>query len=415
LASLRLKIEKLGPQGDGIAQSRQGLVYLERTAIGDEVEARVKPDRNGILRGEPVFFHQRSSDRATPPCPHYDSCGNCMLQHLSLDVYRSWKFNKVVEAFESKRLLPLQWLPPVFLDGNNRRRATFSLAQQKGKKVMGYYSRRTQTITPIQECGIALPDLIQLKNSLEPLLFTLLKEGKTFDVFFQQASGQWEIVLIGIQTVPQVLLKEFFKRGSICRVSLKLKNGIQVLHETRPLIASFGPLKVSLPPASFLQPTQEGELSLVKAVLEHVPKGTKTADLFCGAGTFSGPLLTKGEVAGFESNRHAVTALRQAGKKYSLKVFERDLFSHPLRKSELNSFDVIVFDPPRAGCFEQAQQMAKSSVPYLIGVSCNPATFFRDAQCLIRGGYRLKSLQVFDQFLWSHHVEVIGVFTKKGR
>lgn len=411
MSQKHLKITELGPKADGIAESSKGPVFVELTAPGDEVEAVIFRDKQGVARGEVKKFLSLSPYRAKPPCPHYEVCGNCTLQHVSADFYQSWKQHLVKTAFDKWGVKPKQWLPPVFIGGHNRRRATFSFSVKKGKRVMGYYQRRSKNISPIPSCEIALPELMELKNSVEPILSSWIREGEILDVFFQKIGNQFEIVFSGLTAVPKSVITELSSFPSIGRISLRTERGIQVLLETKKLNAKFGKLSVHLPPASFLQPTQEGEEALVQGVLNAAKASLGSlADLFCGAGTFTGPLLSLGEVSAFESNPHAVKALRDAGKKEKLQVKQRDLFSHPLSSKELKQFDTVVFDPPRAGCLEQCKELARSRCPSVIGVSCNPATFARDANALIRGGYQLKTLQLVDQFLWSHHVEAIGVF-----
>ena len=378
------------------------------------MEAELWRDKQGVLRGEVKEILSFSPYRTPPPCPHYEVCGNCTLQHVSLDFYQSWKKHLVKAALDKWGVRPQQWLPPLFLKGRNRRRATFSLSLKKGKRVMGYYQRRSKLISPIPSCEIALPELMELKNSVEPILSSIAKAGRDVDVFFQKIGDFFEMVFSGPDSLPKTVVQELSEMALIGRISLKTERGIQVLSQTRKLAATFGELRVHLPPASFLQPTLEGEKALVEAVLNACQhsKGP-LADLFCGAGTFSGPLLSFGKVSAFESNPHAVRALREAGKNKPLEVLQRDLFLNPLPRKELNLFDTVVFDPPRAGSLEQCKEMARSHCPLLVAVSCNPATFARDASILIRGGYKLKTLQLVDQFLWSHHVEVVGVFTKK--
>lgn len=413
---VQLTITQLGPKGDGIAEGIKGPIFLERTAPGDEVEADIFRDDKGVLRGEVIKFHSLSPLRSSPPCPHYEVCGNCTLQHLSQEFYQNWKQELVQEALLKWGLKPKNWLPPIFLKGQNRRRATFSLTRKKGKLVMGYYQRRSKTISPIPSCGIASPDLIDLKNWLEPFLSPLVKEGQELDLFFQKIGDSFELVFSGLPSLSKIILEELASLPPIGRVSLKTDRGIQVLFQKKNLTTKFSRLNVSLPPATFLQPTEEGERALVSSVVQAI-KGRKGAfaDLFSGAGTFSGPLLDFGAISAYESNPHAIRALKEAGKNENLNAHQRDLFVHPLSSKEINRFDGVVFDPPRAGCLEQAKEMARSLCPLLIGVSCNPATFARDSYQLIRGGYRLESLQLIDQFLWSHHVEVVGVFTKQKR
>ncbi|NBX77361.1 MAG: class I SAM-dependent RNA methyltransferase [Proteobacteria bacterium] len=417
MTRVRLTIAELGPKGDGIAEGIRGPIFLDRTAPGDEVDADIFRDAKGVMRGEVSEFLNLSPFRSDPSCPHYEICGNCTLQHLSLEFYEGWKKNLVREAFLKWDLKPKNWLPQIFLKGQNRRRATFSMSRKKGKFVMGYYQRRSKTISPIPSCEVTLPDLIDLKNWIEPFLSSLVKEGQDLDLFFQKIGDSFELVFQGLTSLPKNLLDELASLPPIARISLKTQRGIQVLFQKKNLIAQFGPLKVPLPPATFLQPTAEGERALVSAVIQAVrhKKNEALADLFCGAGTFSGPLLDFGEVSAYESNPHAVRALKEAGKNEKLNVQQRDLFIQPLSSKELNRFDTVVFDPPRAGCLDQAKEMARSHCPLLVGVSCNPATFARDSHHLIRGGYRLESLQLVDQFLWSHHVEIVGVFTKQKR
>ena len=195
-------------------------------------------------------------------------------------------------------------------------------------------------------------------------------------------------------------------------MSFKVGDKVQTLIKKEPVHKTFGNLKVELPPAAFLQPTSEGEEALVTAVMNAIPAKGKFLDLFSGCGTFSGPLLERGSVDAFESGELAVKALSKLSSEFPLRVYRRDLFKNPVRYQDLNRFDAIIFDPPRAGCVEQAHEMALSKCETLVGISCNPATFARDAKILAKGKYQLKSLQVIDQFLWSHHVEVVGVFTK---
>jgi 23S rRNA (uracil1939-C5)-methyltransferase len=172
-------------------------------------------------------------------------------------------------------------------------------------------------------------------------------------------------------------------------------------------------LDVALPPLAFLQPTEAGAAALVEAVLELLPASGKFADLFAGSGTFTGPMLTRGSVDAYESGAAAVRALEKAKGTLPLKAFRRDLDREPLKREEANRYDAIVFDPPRAGAAEQAKAFASAKTPLLVAISCNPATFARDARILVDGGYRLDSVKVIDQFTFSHHVELVAGFSKR--
>lgn len=177
-----------------------------------------------------------------------------------------------------------------------------------------------------------------------------------------------------------------------------------------------GRAAATLPPGSFLQATAEGEAVLARLVHDVTPKAKAVADLFCGVGPFALRLAERARVAAADSDAGAVDALAKAAKGTSgLKPIDaqtRDLFRRPLTAKELAAFDAVVFDPPRQGAQAQARELAASKVPVVVGVSCNPATFARDARILLDGGYRLARVTPVDQFRHSAHVEVVGVFER---
>lgn len=409
----RVTISHLGYQGDGV--SRDGRLFVDRAAPGDELQVSTYRDSTGVSRADISKIIKPSPFRQKAPCTFYDVCGNCSLQHLTERFYREWKTGLVKEILLDQKIYPKHWLPPVFIGSQNRRRITFTAKKQKHQIVLGYYRRRTQYVENISSCLIAEPAFFELRKSLIPLLKKVLSEGEMVDIFLQKVENGIDMVLTGnLPREATPLLKSWCKGTVIKRVSCKARNSekLKVLVSAGSLNATFGKVKVRLPPASFLQPTVEGEKALVDSVLSFLPDRGKFADLFSGCGTFTGALLEKGEVDAYESSVLAVSALTESTTSKALKVFRRDLFTRPLRREELNRYDAVIFDPPRAGCEAQAIAMASSKVKTLIGVSCNPLTFARDARLLGRGGYKLQSIRIIDQFLWSHHVEVVGFFSR---
>jgi len=419
MALQELTIRELGAKGDGIHQGTSAPVYVDRALPGERIKARVYRDDQDIPRGEILEILRPSPERQAAPCVHYDRCGNCTLQHLNEKYYRDWKVAMVKEALRD--LQPEQWLETIFLGRSNRRRATFATLKHDKQITMGYYRRRSREISDIDTCLVADPRLIQLRETIKPFLKPILREGKTVDVFLQLVGEEVDMVLTGFlgkfgePDLPvQEALEVLLHLTPVSRISWRAHENepIQVIHEKDDVIANFGGLKVHLPPFAFLQPTLDGEQALVKAVMDALPAEGKFADLFSGCGTFSGPMLARGPVEAYEMASSACQALNRASGGRPLKAIARDLYAKPLSVEELDRFDAIVFDPPRGGCREQVSIMAKAKTPTLIGVSCNPASFSRDARILAEGGYRLQTLQIIDQFLWSHHVEVVGVFRK---
>jgi len=419
-----LLIHELGPKGDGVHRSHGGTVYVDRALPGDRVQATIRRGDDGVLRGDLVKVIKASPHRVKAPCPNYDVCGGCTLQHAKDEFYRHWKLDIVRDALRGKGLKPRVWRDPVFLPAGDRRRATFIAHKKNNSVILGHTRRRAHHVTDIASCLVADPALMDLRRRLTTLLVPILQEGKPAAAFIQAVDGQFEIVItgpVGKTGKPDVqtrkAIAQLARETNVNRVSWRANqdDAAEIISEISPLRAHFGDLDIILPPLAFLQPTQAGEAALVESVMALLPRTGKFADLFSGCGTFTGPMLERGAVHAYESVGSAVQALDKAKGTRPLKAIRRDLFLNPLRRDEANRYDAIVFDPPRAGAQEQVRTLASSRAPLLVGVSCNPATFARDARILVDGGYRLDSVRVVDQFTWSHHVELVAAFTKRPR
>ena len=171
-----------------------------------------------------------------------------------------------------------------------------------------------------------------------------------------------------------------------------------------------------LPSGSFLQATAMAEATLAKLVLDGVGSAKSVADLFCGLGPFTLRLAERAKVFAADADKPAILALQKAVRHTQglkpVTAVTRDLFREAMVPVELNGYDAVVFDPPRAGAEAQARELAKSKVKTVVAVSCEPRTFARDAAILVAGGYRLETVTPVDQFAWSTHVEVVGVFRR---
>ena len=177
---------------------------------------------------------------------------------------------------------------------------------------------------------------------------------------------------------------------------------------------TLGGVAVSYPAFGFLQVTKDGEAALVSAVESALGDAKLVADLFAGLGTFALSLGKNRKFYAAEADLEPVLALKQAAGRgeRSLSTEHRDLYRRPLMAEELNRFEAVILDPPRAGAKEQAAHLSVSNVPKIAYVSCNPASFARDAKKLVEGGYRLGRVWPVGQFRWSSHVEMVGEFLK---
>jgi 23S rRNA (uracil1939-C5)-methyltransferase len=181
-------------------------------------------------------------------------------------------------------------------------------------------------------------------------------------------------------------------------------------------VIGIGAAQLVLPPGAFLQATAAGEEALAALVMEHCKGAKHIADLFCGVGPFALRLAAKARITAFDSDEGAVNALQKAALATSgqkpIKAWTRDLFRRPLMVQELRDYDAVVFDPPRQGAQAQTRQLAASKIPVVVAVSCNAATFARDARILIDGGYRIEAVTPVDQFRHTPHVEVVARFKR---
>ncbi|MGB4107623.1 MAG: class I SAM-dependent RNA methyltransferase [Alphaproteobacteria bacterium] len=410
-----LTITEIGSKGDGVALHDSAQIYIPKTAPGDVIEAAIKGER-GMLQK----IVTPSPQRAPAPCPHFEKCGGCSLQHVSSEFYREWKITKVKNALARAGVEPAVWNEPVFLPAATRRRTTMTALKTNNGMVFGYNEGRSHNVLNISRCLVLDPALEEKILALRPYLPRLMGDAKTCDVTLQYAGGAFDMVLTGrlqkrgrFSFGQDEAMGEIAEKLGIARISFREKDfrPPEIILERQPVMKKFGELNVALPPGTFLQASDVGEQALSKLVMEYAVGGTKFLDLFSGCGTFSGHLLALGPVTAIDGDAPAISTLTQT-KHPGLSAIRRDLFKNPLKESELEAFDTVIFDPPRAGAAAQAPFLASSATRRIIGVSCNPASFARDARALQDGGYSLASLTLVDQFVWSAHVEITGLFTR---
>lgn len=360
-----------------------------------------------------------------PPCPHFEECGACQLQHLKPDFYRAWKEDEIKRQMEQNGLVPEQWLQSVFIPAGTRRRVVVSALREDNALTLGFHRYHDHSIAPVVSCLLLSPALDRVYKKLSDVLTPLLPRGVQVDIALQEAdNGAVDCVISGLAERDEArlgakqtaLVAELADHCGLRRVSFKNSDTAppRVQIELEKMTKTSGALTVDLSPASFLQPSKEGEDALSKAVMDALGKRSKkdkVLDLFSGCGTFAGRILEKCAVHAVEHDFGMSASLKTAAKGHARFSAEaRDLYKEPMGVREIRDYAAVVFDPPRAGAKEQCQKMAKSEIPLLVAVSCNPSTFARDAKILIEGGYKLKSLQLFDQFIYTNHTELVGVF-----
>ena len=407
--STRFTIARLGSQGDGIAEAETGEVFIPFALPGETVTAAREKDRATLMA-----VLETSPLRIDPACRHFTECGGCALQHLEAQAYHQWKREKVVQALKSKGIATdIGALVPCA--PHTRRRVVFTARRGEAGMKLGFVRALSSEIIPIEECPISLPEIVAALDRLRALAELVCATTKSFRMTVTLTGSGLDVAVheSGKLGENQRRVASNFVIGEgLARLSVD----DEIVVEPKKPVVMFGGIAVAVPPGAFLQATQAAEQAMADIVGQHLARAKKVTDLFAGCGSFALRLAAKSEVHAVEGDAPALAALdrgfRFASGLKRVTAERRDLFRRPLTFKELNAFDGLVFDPPRAGAEDQSKQIARSDVPLVVAVSCNPVTLARDLRILIDGGYTLKSVTPIDQFLWSSHVEAVALLEK---
>lgn len=393
-------ITRIAARGDGV------------TADGRHVMGAVPGDHvrdDGIIVPGP--------NRAEPPCRHFGKCGGCQMQHVAEPALADYVRDRVIGGLAGQEVSADVVLPALLSPAHSRRRAALT-ALRTGKQVaMGFNAAQSNQIVDMRMCPLLLPELFALVAPVRELLVLIAPPRRPVKVKMQMLDQGVELVLEGVKAEgldAAMALQDFAGANRLARFVIDQGDGYETLWQPDPPTVRFGGIAVEVPPFAFLQPTAVGQEALIEAVTRAIGDAPAVADLFAGVGTFALSVQAGRKVYAAEGARDAVAALTGAANRARALVASehRDLFRRPLVPAELNRFGAVILDPPRAGAEEQAKELAASTVPAIAYVSCNPASFARDAKILVAGGYRLDWVQPVGQFRWSTHVELAGRFSK---
>ena len=395
-------IVRLAARGDGVTADGR---HVPLAAPGDMLAAD-----GAVLPGP---------HHADPPCRHFPRCGGCQLQHVDDAAYADYLVERVAGALAAQGLSAPYIRPPHLSPPRTRRRASLR-AERIGKQVvLGFNEGASHRIVDMRECHILLPELFALIDPLRRMLPAILPPRRTANVFLAWSDQGADVAIDGVTVeglAAHEALSNFAETHDLARLAIDEGYGSEPRWEPQPVTVSIGGAPVGLPVKGFLQATADGAAALTEAVLEIVDDARTIADLFAGIGTFSLPAAAKARVLAVEGARDPALMLRAAANisGRAIAVEHRDLFRRPLSDEELVRFDAVILDPPRAGAKEQAPALARSRARRIAYVSCNPATFARDAKILLDGGWTLEWIMPVGQFRWSTHVELVGNFVRNG-
>ena len=405
-----LDIARLGAQGDGVADTPSGPVFVPYALAGERVQADVHGERARL-----IAVMTPSPDRIAPVCRHFTHCGGCAVQHLRSPAYLAWKREVVIAAFAS-RGIDAPVAPVASVGVGARRRAAFSARRTGRGVVLGFHEAKGVEIVDLQECPVTASAIVRVLPGLRRLVEPLMSRRAPGRVIVTLAANGLDVAVEDVPGDPPPDVREFLAREATALGLARLTLAGDTLYQATVPAVRFGTTNVVLPARSFLQAAPVAEAAMVRLVTQATAGAKRVVDLFSGMGTFTFPLAQNAFVLAVDGDKQAITALQNAAKRTpGLKPIEvkvRDLFREPLSARELQGFDAAVFDPPRAGAATQAQSLVDSPINVVVAVSCNPATLARDARILIDGGFKLERVTPIDQFLFSPHIEAVAVFRR---
>jgi 23S rRNA (uracil1939-C5)-methyltransferase len=424
---IKLTIDALGARGDGIATFGVERVYVPYAAPGDRLTARLARDRKDHLIGRIRAVIAPGPARVVAPCPHFGTapnagCGGCALQHLNEEACRAWKLERLAaalarEGVAAEVIEPLAVSPP-----GSRRRADLTVSPRKDGVILGFNARASHRVVDLATCAVLRPSLVALLAPLRDLLAALMAPGERGELRLCALDSGVDVLLvatIAIGAGARQRIAAFAEQHDVTRVAVghPRRPGHEIVVERRPARIVIAGVPAPFPSGAFQQATAEGEAALQAFVATAVVDAKRVLDLYSGLGTFTFPLAKAGaRVHAVDVGKAEIAALGEAARGamlHGVTAEQRDLERRPFAADALADVDAVVFDPPRAGAAAQAERLAASKVPRVVAVSCNPASFARDARLLIDGGYRLTRLRPVDQFRWSPHLELAAAFARE--
>lgn len=394
------EIIRIAARGDGVTADGR---HIPLAAPGDFLNPE-----GGLIHGP---------HHAEPPCRHFPLCGGCELQHLDEQSLADFVRDRVLHALSAQgvaaaEIMPVHLSPPAM-----RRRVAVRSAWAGRNFQLGFSTEKSHRIIDVRQCDVMAPQLFALLEPLRGMLAALVAQKRNVQAKLALADQGVDVLIENLSVhglEAHEMLAAFAQRNHLARLSVDDGFGATALWEPEPVTIGLSGVPVAYPPYGFLQATADGEEALAGAVRTVVGEAKLVADLFCGLGTFALALAEGRKVYAAEADRTAILALKAAAGRAGRTMFteHRDLFRRPLASAELSRFEAVVLDPPRAGARDQVLQLAATPIDAIAYVSCNPASFARDAKTLIEGGYRLQRIWPVGQFRWSTHVELVGEFRR---
>ncbi|MEL7218852.1 MAG: class I SAM-dependent RNA methyltransferase, partial [Pseudomonadota bacterium] len=351
-----------------------------------------------------------------PVCRHFGKCGGCQLQHADEDVLTGFVTDRVINAAKGQGIAFEEQLPTHLSPPQSRRRATLHALRTAKGAVLGYREAGSHKIVDLAECSVISS---QLAGLIPPLREFVAQHGSrnAIDAAMTLTDqgvdlGLKNISLDGLAAIEGAL--DFARSHSLARLTVDQGYGPEKHWEPEPVTITLSGVPVGAPPGTFLQAAADAEALMIEDAKEWLADSRLVADLFAGLGTFAFGLREGRKVLAAEADQAAYLACKAAAgiSGGTVHPIHRDLFRNPVQASELDRFDAVLLDPPRAGAKTQIQEIAASTIKRVVYVSCNPSSWARDAATLVAAGFKPMKLRPIGQFRWSTHVELTSLFVR---
>lgn len=394
------QVLRVAARGDGVTADGR---YIAGAAPGDRLDPA-----GGLVFGP---------HHIDPPCAHFALCGGCQLQHLDDETLAEFVAERITHALATQHVEAGQIMPTHLSPVAARRRVAVRSAWAGKNFQLGFSTEKSHRIIDLKQCDVMEPSLFALLEPLRKFLEPRLNRARQVQIKLALVDQGIDVLIenwIANDLDAHEAISAFAKTHNLARLSLDEGYGPIAYWEPEPATITLGGVAVAYPPYGFIQATKDGELALIYAVKEIIGGAKLVADLFAGLGTFALSLCEGRKFYAAEADQEPISALKASAGVAGRSIFteHRDLFRRPLTAAELNRFEAVILDPPRAGARDQVVALAQSSVPKIAYVSCNPSSFARDAKQLVEGGYVLLRIWPVGQFRWSSHVEMVGEFIR---
>ncbi|MES2677965.1 MAG: 23S rRNA (uracil(1939)-C(5))-methyltransferase RlmD [Pseudomonadota bacterium] len=419
-------ISNLG-QGFSLAPNnkKNKKIFVSKTLIGDKIEAQIIKENSKFIAANLIKIISPSPDRATPPCPHFADCGGCSLQHLTVDYYQSFKQKILLDLFARDQITfdgNIDWS---FIPAGFRRRVNFQVDHNHR---LGFFRENSNDVVKIESCLILEKEIAALIHPLQDLVKNITTKITQISIT-KFDNGIAAILQTPIAPSLEVAdgLTNFAKDNNIISLAYRIADDCNLIYQSQIPQLFFGDIKIDLNANIFLQATKAGQDIIINEINDLVTslqtknpeKILNIVDLYCGIGTYSFAALSqnaKTHIKAFEGEKSMIEALNKNATKNNLNQkiqgFEKDLVKTPLLPKELTGQHLAIINPPRNGAESQTQHLAKSKIKSVIYISCNPSAFAVDAKILLQNGYKITKIKAIDQFVYSHHLELVAVFEK---